>query len=112
MTRFIAILAVVAVAGCSQSLDTGSRLGALVDKVTTVAPAIVEIVNALGIDPIDMNAEDAEAIHGECLKVAEIGAPASDLEQRVCDLAKQIVGRAPVDPTAELSPIPVKKPTE
>ena len=58
MTRYFAVLAVAAVAGCSQSLDTGSRLGELVNKVTTVAPAIVEIVNALGIDPIDMSAEE------------------------------------------------------
>jgi len=85
------------------AIEDRSKLEVLVDKATTLAPFVADLVIALGFDPIDMTHEEAEALQAECLKWADLGAEASDREKRVCALATEIVNRPPIDPGAERS---------
>ena len=84
-------------------VEDRTKLEALVDQVTDLAPVVADIVTALGFEPFDITYEQAEALQAECLKWANLGAEASAREKQVCALATEIVNRPPIDATAELT---------
>ncbi|MEM7213765.1 MAG: hypothetical protein AAF479_18120 [Pseudomonadota bacterium] len=84
-------------------IEDRSKLEALVDQVTDLAPVVADIVTALGFEPFDITYEQAEALQVECLKWANLRAEASAREKRVCALATEIVSRPPIDAKAELT---------
>ncbi|MEM7212393.1 MAG: hypothetical protein AAF479_10955 [Pseudomonadota bacterium] len=100
-----AVEAVAEAAGIDQlKLDAETKLGRALERVLIVAEPVAEIANTLGIDPLDMTAEEAAKIGETCREAADLGADATELEERMCAFAERILQRAPVDPAGELTP--------